>query len=198
MALLPLKGFARGKTRLAPALPPVARARVVRILAERSLAALRGLEERGRIEEILVLSGAAPVSSWARQHGVLVLEDDTSTSLAQVVDRGLVHATELGFHEALVVMGDLWQVSAGALEELCRGEPPVAVPDHHGTGTNVLLTPLPAPAATAFGQPGSLARHRATWGPQLTVVEQPQLARDLDLPADLVHPPPSRGGPEAP
>lgn len=185
IALLPLKGFSRGKSRLATALPPVARARVVRELAERALAALRTLEERGRIGQILVLSGSPQVSAWARQGGAAVLEDAGSSSLARVVDRGLAHAAALGFDEALVLMGDLWEVAPEALAALCAAPPPAAVPDHHGTGTNALLTPLPAPAATAFGRPGSLALHRAAWGPALSVLHLPELARDLDLPADL-------------
>ena len=185
VALVPIKGFDRGKSRLSAALPPVARARVARDLGTRALDALGGLHAGGHIDEIVVLTDSPAVSRWATERGWQPLRDGSARDLAQVVDQGLAHAEEHGFHEALVVMGDLWEVTVAALARLCAHPAPVAVPDHHGTGTNALLTALPPPGACSFGRPGSLALHLGTWGPGLAVLEVSELARDLDEPADL-------------
>ncbi len=187
MALVPIKGFERAKTRLSSAYPPVARARFARDLAERAIQALLGLREADEIADIVVLTDSEPVATWARSQGCRVCRDGAASGLAPAVDQGLQFAHEdLGATEALVLMADLAEVSTEALSRLLAHPAPVAAPDHHGTGTNALLTALPAPGPCSFGDPRSLALHRATWGAELSVVPIAELARDLDEPEDII------------
>ena len=61
------------------------------------------------------------------------------------------------------------------------------VPDHRGDGTPVLALPTATPFTFAYG-PGSAARHVAEAerrGLTIRRVADPDLAFDVDLPADL-------------
>jgi len=63
----------------------------------------------------------------------------------------------------------------------------VLVPDHRDDGTPVLSVPVAAPFRFAYG-PGSFRRHVAEasrHGLAVRVVRDPDLAFDVDLPADL-------------
>jgi 2-phospho-L-lactate guanylyltransferase len=180
-ALVPVKDFSRAKKRLSPALGPLERAALAEALARRAIAAARAC--RG-IDEVVVLSNDHAAAAWARSvEGVCSLSCHPDRDLAQVVDHGLYAAARGDVHQALVLMGDLPRVTTADLDALLRHGAPVAVPDHHGTGTNALFVDLPAPP-TALGFPDSLLSHKETW-PELAILELPGIALDIDLPRDL-------------
>ena len=62
------------------------------------------------------------------------------------------------------------------------------VPDRYGNGTNVIALPTGAGFRFSYG-PGSFARHRAEaerLGLPVRVLDLPDLAWDVDEPADMV------------
>jgi 2-phospho-L-lactate guanylyltransferase len=184
-AVLPVKSFARGKSRLAPVMPPPARARIARALCERSLAVLAACPA---LAGTLVVTDGEEVARLARAGGALVLRSDAR--LAGAVDLGLALLARAGASHALVLMADLPRLTPAAVARLVarldRHDAAVA-PDHALRGTSALLVPAGAPR-TAFGRPDSFARHLARLsraGLSVAAHRDPRLAFDLDTPADL-------------
>ena len=87
-ALVPIKGFDRGKSRLAEVLPPAERARLARELFEHVIDVLR---TSPAIDGVAVVSNSHEAREHARHLGVLPLADAAgSEGSADVVDGALV------------------------------------------------------------------------------------------------------------
>jgi 2-phospho-L-lactate/phosphoenolpyruvate guanylyltransferase len=103
------------------------------------------------------------------------------------VSGGVRALGELGFERVIVAHADLPR--ATSLAHLADGEPQavVIVPDRHRDGSNVLVVPTAAGFRFAYG-PGSFRAHAAEaerLGLGLVVVDDPDLAWDVDVPDDL-------------
>ena len=86
-ALVPIKGFDRGKSRLSEVLAPSERAELARSLFEHVVQVLRASPE---IDAIAAVSDSAQARGLAEDLGVLALSDaDGSPGLAEVVDTAL-------------------------------------------------------------------------------------------------------------
>jgi 2-phospho-L-lactate guanylyltransferase len=179
-AVVPVKGFARGKSRLAPALADDARAGLARRLFEHVLDALAG-----GVDGILVATDADEVAAAAR--GAAVRRDGDAVGLAAVVDAALADVAARGATRALVLMADLPRVTAADVRAVLAGldrAPVVVVPDRHRRHTNALALAPPTRIATAFGTGASFAAHRAAAG--AIVLDNERIAWDVDEPGDLV------------
>jgi 2-phospho-L-lactate/phosphoenolpyruvate guanylyltransferase len=192
--LVPVKGFDRGKSRLRAALGDEQRTALARQLFEHVLAVTIG---SGVLAGVLVATDSVVVAEVARSRGALVRMDAPGTNtLADVVDRGL---TELRFATAaLVVMADLPYLGVDdvrALVGLMDGHDVVAVRASDGLHTNALgLSPPTCLGRTAFGRGDSYAAHVAAAraaGLTVATIENPRIALDIDLPADLELKPPA-------
>lgn len=182
-ALLPVKSFARAKSRLAAVLGGPEREVLARTLAERSLAALR---ETGW--QVLVITDGADVRGWASGRAEVMSDPAGAERLAQVVDAGLAELARRGAERALVLMADLPGVTADDLEQLDRmldEYREVVAPDHRGRGTSALGRRAPFTAPTHFGAEDSFARHQAAADGRAAVLVRAGLAEDLDVPEDL-------------
>lgn len=168
-AIVPMKSFARAKSRLSGVLGPAEREALARDGFERALDAVEGL-----VDGVLVLTDGQDVVEASRGHRVLC--DLPGAGLGALVNRGLEH---LDAERALVLMADLPDIVAEDVRALLQHRHAVA-PDRHNLGTNALVLPLPGSAC--FGHDDSFLRHlrRAP-----VVVRRPGLALDLDLPDDL-------------
>ncbi|MEB2311983.1 MAG: 2-phospho-L-lactate guanylyltransferase [Sorangiineae bacterium] len=190
-AVVPVKGFERAKSRLAPMLGERARAELAGALFERVLAAL--LAAPG-VARVLVVSDSDAVLERAAQAGATTRRDAARGGLGRIVDAALA---ELDGARALVVMSDLPLITVEDIALVTSSAAPVVIaPDERGEGTNALALPLPPPFATAFGAADSARRHRAL-APGAAVVRSPGLAFDLDEPADLAELERRRGAPVA-
>ncbi len=174
--LLPVKDFARAKTRLAPLFDGPARAEAARQMFLHVLSVVT----RAGLPTLVVTDGDAP-AKLARAHGAQVLTDPPDAArLGDVVDAGLGHLGARGAHDVLVLMSDLPQLTAADLEAmLAPGAQSVAAPDEAEAGTNALRVRLTGRQPTAFGRADSFARHVALGA---APVRRPGLARDVDLP----------------
>lgn len=187
-AIVPVKPFLRGKSRLAAALSSPERATLNRLLLERTI---RILMESKEVEQVLVVSRDSSALGLARDMGARTVQEDGSPSLNTALKRASVVAQVYASRGVLVIPADLPLLTGDDISALLRraADPPVVViaPDRHRRGTNALLL---APANLIeydFGR-NSFARHcerarRA--GARLEIVELPSLGLDLDLPEDL-------------
>jgi 2-phospho-L-lactate guanylyltransferase len=169
--LVPVKGFAGAKARLAPVLGPDDRQALARSLAEVVLAAAAPLP-------VLVVCDDADVAAWARAAGARLL---------LVEPRGLDAAVAVGVARVVVAHADLPRAAGLADLAGSPGDPVTLVPDRVDDGTNVAVVPAAAGFRFAYG-PGSFRRHvtearRLGLGPR--VVRRADLAWDVDEPEDL-------------
>jgi 2-phospho-L-lactate guanylyltransferase len=190
VAIIPIKGFDRGKSRLSDVLPPHARRALTRRMFLRVLEAAN----QSSVSSVLVATDDDEVAAIATATKAHVLRDhpDHQGSLAQVVDAAIAHAaTTLSCSEVLVLMGDLPQIQAADVQALkaCLDEADlVLVPDRRGQSTNALALRTAHVFATCFGSTDSLAKHEVR-GIQhrlrTVVMHNAGIAHDVDTRVDL-------------
>lgn len=183
VVVVPVKGCAEGKSRLAPVLSPEERARVVLWMLERVLHAAR----RGDFP-VWVVGGDEPVARLCQRPGTRWSHD--VGGLNRSVRAALDEAARWGYPAALVVPADVPLVEPEDLSELAEAvaDPRTValVPSVDG-GTNALGQALPPPLEPSFG-PGSYRRHRASAeraGLRVVTLRLPRLEWDVDTPDDL-------------
>ena len=192
-AILPVKRFARAKTRLVEEIGPQASAALLRAMLADVMGALARADA---VERVIVVTGEGRAERVAMETAkrvataIEVLQDPRDPGHSEAATLGIVRAKALGATCVALMPGDCPLLDPAELDAaLGRMEPGrvAVVPDRHGTGTNGLLMAPPDAIGPAFG-PDSCERHvdragRAGW----TAVreELPSLALDLDTPDDL-------------
>ncbi len=186
-ALIPVRDFATGKSRLAPALDAPARVRLGRWMLERVLSAVGAA--RG-VSEIAVLSDSAEVLSLARARGARELFRK-SAGLNEDLEVGRAWARDEKADALLVIHGDLPFLTAEEVNAFLEEGPSppreVRIARSGDGGTNALLIRPPGAIPFLFGC-GSFRRHLEAArhsGCDARVCESFGLARDIDSPADL-------------
>lgn len=175
--LVPVKSFRLAKLRLAGVLNEEARRRLARELAEIVLSAAHGTP-------VYVVCDDGEVADWAVNRGATVLYAP-GLDLSAAVEAGVRHLAGEGFSLAVVTHADLPLVS-----DLSRFGSPSEVtlaPDRRRDGTNVAGVPTEVGFRFSYG-PGSFDRHlgeAARLGLHCTIVDDPRLSSDVDLPVDL-------------
>lgn len=192
-AILPVKRFARAKTRLVETIGPPGRAAILRAMLGDVLASLERSEE---IERVVMVTGEGRAEKVALEHAkrnrkpIEVLQDPRDEGHSEAATLGIMRAKSLGAKTCALLPGDCPLLDGGELDEALTAltnDTVGVVPDRHGTGTNALiLSPCDA-IGPAFG-PDSCERHldragRAGWDAQR--IEIPSLALDLDTADDL-------------
>jgi 2-phospho-L-lactate/phosphoenolpyruvate guanylyltransferase len=196
-AVIPIKRFEHGKTRLGELLGAAERAELAQRMFEHVLAASLGC---AALSGVLVVSDSPEIAQLARERGAQALSDPPAESgveprarLAHVVDAALEHLRGQDAGAALVLMADLPLLRSSDLDQLLAAlehNELVVAPDGRGQCTNALGLRLPATVLfhNAFGSEHSLALHEArarALGLSLRREPNPRLALDIDLPADL-------------
>jgi 2-phospho-L-lactate guanylyltransferase len=187
-ALVPAKAFARGKSRLAPAMSDAARAEFARRLFDHVLATLTAA---GVLDGVLVATDSDDVAAAAETHGALVLRDAAANAaLSTVIDAGLAALAARGVTRALVLMADLPQLSVADVRALVAafdGADVVLVRADDGRHTNALGLAPPDRLPTRFGRDDSFAAHLAdarAAGLRVAIVDNERVAFDVDGPDD--------------
>jgi 2-phospho-L-lactate guanylyltransferase len=176
--LVPVKSFSEAKHRLHAALSDAERSSLARATADRVLAAALPLP-------VAVVCDDTDVAAWARSRGALVVWEP-GRGLNGAVEAGVERLRSAGVTQVTVAHSDLPR--AANLPQVGEREGITLVPDRYGNGTNVIALPADCGFQFSYG-PGSFARHRveaarigmATW-----VLDRPDLAWDIDEPADVV------------
>jgi 2-phospho-L-lactate/phosphoenolpyruvate guanylyltransferase len=182
--IVPHRGLAASKSRLAGVLSDAERMDLARRLLSRVLSVVRQatpdvvvITPDPSLEPIVVASGAA----IAVQRGL---------GLNAGLDQARTGAVDDGVQALVVLHGDLPLLTADdvlALAEAVSTRGVGIAPDRAGTGTNGLAQRPPGGIPFRFGR-GSFARHGAevaAAGLPLVVLRRPGLAFDLDTPQDL-------------
>jgi len=204
VAVVPVKGLANAKSRLAPRLASEERTRLVLRLLDNVLSAI---QHSASIEHCLVVSPDPVVLEHASARGMVALDegsrerppfdpparggkDDVSYNRALELAR---EAAMARWNPAalLVLAADLpWIGAADVADLVALGAQPgtvVIAPDRHGVGTNALLLRPPAAIPFRFG-PDSHQRHcqeALARGLRVQFYRDSGTAMDVDLPDDL-------------
>jgi len=191
-ALIPAKGFANAKQRLAPLLDASER----ELLAEAMLRDVLSqvLMARG-LDQTFVVTGDARVSEIAMAAGAEAIRERQERGETEAVLFALGRMKQKGVKAALVVPADLPLLRAADIELLLEpiaGHEPgpfaLLVPSHDRMGTNALLLCPPDLIALRFGYdsfPYHLSRVAAQ-GLPLRVLDNENIALDIDEPKDLL------------
>lgn len=175
--LVPVKGFADAKKRLAGHLTVPQRAALARRMAERVVAAAAPLP-------VFVVCDRADVRDWAGPVGATPIWSP-GRGLNGAVTRGVATLAADGFDRVIVAHADL--PLATTLAWVAEGDGATLVPDRHEDGTNVICVPAHSGFRFHYGS-GSFAKHTAEAGRlglAVRVVRDPALGWDVDLPRDL-------------
>ncbi|HEY8179498.1 MAG TPA: 2-phospho-L-lactate guanylyltransferase [Candidatus Limnocylindria bacterium] len=183
--IVPHRGLAAAKTRLAPVLDHDERIALARTLLVR---VLEVAHEAG--DDVVVISPAAELEPIVVEAGAR-LAVQRGMGLNAGLDQAREAAEADGMQRLVVLHGDLPNLAfddvAALMEAAADGPAVVIAPDRLGTGTNGLALSPPGIIGFRFGA-GSFAAHRAealTAGVDPAVVVRPGLAFDLDTPEDL-------------
>ena len=103
-AIVPVKGLALAKRRLAPVLPDAARRRLVLAMLEDVLAAIAGVRE---IERVVVVTPDADAGSLAAGRGATILPEPGAGELNAAVESGVAFALSRGIGRVLVLPADI-------------------------------------------------------------------------------------------
>ncbi len=211
-AIVPLRGLEDAKTRLGGALDAEERLELVTTMAIRTLSAAR---DAARLTGTVLVTADPAAARLAERFGATTLVQRLPGLNAALREARTV-ALAAGASGTMIVPIDLPAVSAEALDDVLAragdaaragapaeaGDPAdtsiatgptrergivILVPDHHGTGTNVLLTSPPGVIDPAFGE-GSRQSHRVAAqraGASYLELDGP-LAVDLDTSDDLL------------
>lgn len=190
VAVVPIRSFREGKTRLAPVLTPQDRADFLRQSAERVISA--ALDSRV-VDTVVVVSPDAEALTWSAGFGARVRalpQPAERPGLNGAMDAAREWALERDADSMLSLFADLPLLSIFDVRRLTsRRNPVVLGPDRRCNGTNAMLLRLQGAGAQfkfAFGE-GSLAKHLVEarrLGLNPSVQEIPGIGFDLDTPHD--------------
>ena len=195
-AVVPLRGGAAGKTRMAGLLAAGPRADLVAALARHVIGTLLQVREVGRVLVVTAdtdFAGAHVVPHALPEAARVEVVTETGAGLSAAVAQGETRARELGARRLLVLLADLPLVGPDDVRALLAARAGVALaPDRSGTGTNALVLDVvgggdeTARFRYRYG-PGSRAAHlleAARLGLTVAHVRRPGTAEDLDTPED--------------
>ena len=187
-AIVPVKPLGAAKSRLSKVLQPAERADLARRFLEHTLAALNAC---GGVDETLVISADPLAWELAAQYGAQCYYENDTPGLNASLRRASKRAVSSGAEAILIVPTDLPLLDATHVQQVIDqiGSPPAIAlaPDRHRKGTNMMLQSPPNLMPFSYGV-GSFQTHlenaRAS-GAAVYVLEIPELALDIDSPADL-------------
>lgn len=185
VALLPFRGLANAKSRLARALTEDERRTLALALLNRAVAAVAG----AGVERVAVVTRDPALAGAGLDPRAEVLLQD-SEGLNAAVRQGQRWALDGGADALLILLPDLPTLGIADIRAILDAAAPdaaVIAPDRHGAGTNALLLAPPDAIAPAFGA-GSAVRHRrslALADIPVTDVERRGTHLDLDTPEDI-------------
>jgi len=187
-ALIPVKRFNLGKSRLHEVLSPAELEAVNRHLFKKTLATVK---DSGVFNRVMVISEDPEVLLWVSDQCCYALPEEHTGDLNSALMQALDAIVRQGGGSVLMIPTDLPLLSASDLRIL-EGLVPeknglLIVPDHQMTGTNALFVTEPKLMPTAFGA-NSFALHLALAeerGLRQVIHLSSNIQRDLDTPEDL-------------
>ena len=189
VAIIPVKAFSKGKSRLSAALNDEERLALNKIMFSH---VLRVAISTPKIDEVIVISRDSNALDMAEKTGAhAILEEDEST-LNGALETARKAASVLEASALLILPSDLAKIGSKDLEIIIQSNSPdtssvVIAPDTKLSGTNVLLLQPPDTIPFSFGK-NSFLKHQEDAnkaGCKVTILERPNLTFDVDEPDDL-------------
>jgi 2-phospho-L-lactate guanylyltransferase len=186
-AVIPVKPFAEGKSRLRPILPDAARRDLNRHMYEHVLEVAAAAIGAGGI---IVVSADRAALDLARGRAAIAVREDNRAGLNAALRTGAATAVKRGAEAVLVLPTDLPAVSRDDIEALVRHadrSPFVIIaPDRSERGTNALLMSPPDAIGFSFGEDSFAAHLAAARARHMepVAVRRAGLAFDVDTPED--------------
>ena len=177
--VIPIKAFEQAKDRLSSVLSAEQRILLARTTALGVLESVRGAS-------VFVVCDNPEVSQWATSHGASVVSQ-SGAGLNAAVQEGISAAHE--YERVMIVHSDLPlpRRLRELLSSTVASNTVTIVPDRHRDGTNVLIIPQGVGFTCHYGAK-SFEAHTAEatkLGLPLQIVEDDELALDIDTPDDL-------------
>ncbi len=183
--ILLVKDFTAAKSRLGRVLDPASRTLIAGDFALAALAAVG--------PGALVVAGSERVAAIARSNGNEVVVEERSSGQNPAAKLGIAAALERGADAVLLLSSDLPLIETRIIERLLTWADGltrpvvVAVPAIGRGGTNALYLAPPDAIGLHFGE-DSLAKFESdarSHGVPFEIYDSPELALDIDEPADL-------------
>lgn len=189
IAILPVKHFSAGKTRLGADLGQGTRRALVEAMVTDVLIALRRAE---KVDQTLVVTGEAAMEAIAHGYDASTVLDPDDSGHVEAALIGIRAAVERGARRVVLVPGDCPALDPKEVDSLLTRAPApspevIVIPDRHGTGTNGLVLTPPDVITPSFG-PDSYDRHLGAArdaGAVVRTEELPSLVLDVDTIDDL-------------
>lgn len=180
---VPVKSLERSKTRLSGTLTPLERGALTLAMLEDVL------DETEQLTgwDTWVISPDEVVLEVAARRGIRTLVEDKPGLAAAIRQTETVAITEQA-QSLAILPGDLPLVTVEALTAAVRTLGPVVLGRSSRDGTSLLLRRPPKAIPARFG-PDSFRRHLELAqgkGLPVAVIERPELAFDIDVPADVL------------
>ena len=159
-AVLPVKRYFIGKSRLRQLFSDAELAELNRKLFESTFTKIQELPE---IDKVLVVSRELHALEWCEMHNGAALPEDETSSLNLAISKAQEHTLQAGVDRIVVLPSDLPLMTIKDLNHLiCLAEGAnnklVIVPDHYQSGTNALVISGPDLIQPKFGF-GSFRKH---------------------------------------
>ena len=185
--IVPVRGLASGKSRLAGLLGPHQRCLLNATMLRNVLEAVACCE--GDLAQCIVASASTDALQLGQQLGAVPLLDGRESGLNAALEAARDMARSRGAESVLVLAADLPDASGEALSHVRKETPQgraAIVADRRRSGTNGILLPANCPMKFTFGE-DSLTRHRnaiEATGTEVTIRADPALSFDVDSPED--------------
>ena len=143
-AIVPVKPFSKGKSRLADLLSIERRMLLNSTLLTRTIRTLKSVHE---IHHIIIVSRDSSALAIARNFGVKTIQEDSIIELNKALKRAATVAQAYSADSILIVPSDLPLLEASDVSKLLglrnSGEEMIIAPDRHMKGTNALYLSPP-------------------------------------------------------
>lgn len=188
VTLIPVKGFARSKQRLAPLLSPDERTALAVAMFQDVLAAVT--TARG-VDSVCIVTADPDARRLANEAGATVIGEREPRNESASVDFGAARCAEMGTGSVLILPADMPLLATADVEAVLAAAPEgpgvVIVPSADELGSNAILRTPPDAIPSRFGH-GSFERHQreaAVRGLSCRVLRLPRIALDVDEPEHL-------------
>jgi 2-phospho-L-lactate guanylyltransferase len=187
-AIIPVKPFSKGKSRLANILTTDRRALLNSTLLSRTIRILKTVNE---IHHIIVVSRDSSALSIARNFDVKTIQEEGVIELNRALKRASAVARAYAADSIIIIPSDLPLLEAGDISNFLsqrKGGPEIIIaPDRRNEGTNGLYLSPPDIIDFKFGI-NSLSLHiteAVNHNAQYSIFNNFNFALDIDVPQDL-------------
>ena len=188
-AIIPVKPFHKGKSRLSKILSDTDRNYLNQRLLINSLQVIKNVAS---IDNIIVVSCDLSALAIAREYGVHTILENRLTEINRAINRAVIWLNERKVSKVLIIPTDLPLIKIEDVEnflQLSKKNPEIVIaPDHNQTGTNALLVNPLGIFQFNFGE-NSFVKHIEQAKAKLInihIYHSKNIGHDLDSSEDLV------------